>query len=176
MFSKLRPLILAAPLFALAGCSIQPGDYIVFRVAFDAPENQSDCLNGNDPNPNTVDDSTDLTTASSIAIFAFDDDYFLEYGEGLSLQGVRDGSDYSFDGTTVDVEVLNPDDDTYTTNTVDIEVDLIINGKNINGIATTRTTNTCTGASCPEDYDTTCTSTQRFRGSEIKDADLERPV
>ncbi|NVB39514.1 hypothetical protein G6O69_16855 [Pseudenhygromyxa sp. WMMC2535] len=179
MFAKFRSLVLAAPLFACMSCAIQPGDYVIYRVAFSESEAGADC---GEPSDDVIDDESDFTTPTSMAIFAFDDVYFLEFGDDgmggvTALEGTRSGSTYNFSGTSIDVTVINPDDDSKTTAEYTVEVELAINGKNINGVATTYSSTTCSGDSCPEDvYPYSCTSASRFRGSEVNDADLERTI
>ena len=59
MLTKLlRPCLLALPLLLATSCSIGPGDYVIYRVAFSALQNGTDC---GTPGPDQAEDTTDFT-------------------------------------------------------------------------------------------------------------------
>lgn len=178
MLKKLRSSLLLAPLFLTASCSMGPGDYVIYRVAFDAPQAGADC---GEPGPSQVEDSSTFGTPSTVALFAFEDIYYLEFGDNgmggvAALEGSRDGKNYTFNGTSIDVEEIDPMNGTKTTATYDVEVAAVIKGKNMDGIAVITTSTTCSGESCPDSFPFSCTTQTTFRGSTIDDTDLERPI
>ena len=178
MLNKLRPLLLALPLFATA-CSMGPGDYVIFRVAYDAPVTTPDCgFTG----VNFDQDSSTFGSPGNIALFAFEDVYFLEFGDDgmgnvVALEGERSGSNYTFSGNSVDVQEFDPATGTTTTTSYEVEVAAVIKGKNIDGVGRVVTQQVCNGSSCPPDtYPISCTTTTSFRGSSIDGTDLEKTL
>jgi hypothetical protein len=172
-------LFLAAAVNALGGCSsIDPGDYLVFRVASAEQQFSNGCrLN----NPNTIDDSTTVHGSNTLILFAgADDRFYLDLGS-MTLDGEADGVGddgdlYEFEGKTIDVEW-----DGSTTNgnrrttTVKTSADLEIDGELVTGRVRVKTSYACVGSSCG-DIPRSCTITTEFVGTEIEDVNLEHAV
>jgi hypothetical protein len=151
-----------------------PGQYRIYRVAQSKTVSSPGCYPDGIPE-SEAQDTTTFRTGATFAIFAADTKvYFLDMGSGegaMTIEGERDGRDYSFSGTDVDVE---PSSDNTITTTLTVTVDATIKGKKITGTSVTDTRSTCTGQNCPNG--TMCTTTTDFEGSEMKDVELEHPV
>lgn len=145
-----------------------PGQYRIYRVANSTTVFSPSC---GAPSDSEAQDTSTFRTGVTFAIFAADTKvYFMEFGE-VVLEGDREGSDYAFSGTDVDVE---PSSDNTVTTTHTVSVDVTIKGKKISGTATDDLRVTCMGNNCPEG--SMCTATTDFEGSEIKDVELQHPV
>jgi hypothetical protein len=167
---KLRSSILALGMLAgIGGCQVAPGDYVIIRVAnADVAESDS-CYVDNMVPDSEKDDRTDFRTGGSISIFAADTEtYFLEIdnmGSATSIEGTRDGGDYSFSGESVDVEAE------YTITTT-VEVDLTISNKSVVGSSVW--TQQCSGNNCP--VLPSCVQTTDFVGTVVRGVELEHGV
>ncbi len=161
---NLRSSLLAlSMLVGLGGCSIQPGQYVIIRLANAETTESASCYDNMVPD-NIKDDRTTLSVASSVAIFAADPEtYFLEL-DAISIEGSRDGKDYSFAGETVDVEMD-------ATSTVVDDVQLTIDNKSVTG--TWINTYSCNGSNCGI---TSCVRTTNFVGTIVKGVELEHGV
>lgn len=163
----------------LASCQIKPGEYRVYRVANEDTVESTGCY-PIDPGPAITGDSTTVRVGQTFGIYAADEEtYFLDF-EMASLAGTRDGKDYSFNGETVDVEILvdptNQMESTVTSTSI-LDVDVTIEGKKISGTSVLEVTVNCSGGtSCPDPANTVCTRTTTFQGSEVKDVELEHGV
>ncbi|HGG56370.1 MAG TPA: hypothetical protein ENK31_01090 [Nannocystis exedens] len=152
-------------LVGLGGCSIQPGHYVIIRLASAKTTESASCWDNMVPD-SIKDDTTTLATGSSVAIFAADaDTYYLELADGtISIEGTRDGKDYSFFGEDIDVEE-------YSTTTVTWDVQTTINNKSVTGKSITTTT--CTGDGCGI---ASCVQTTEFVGTVVKGVELQRGI
>lgn len=126
--------------------------------------------------PNTKSD-TDTTLASVTWVMTTDasGNYFLDLG-GSTLQGTETDNGLSFRATRVDVE-FDMDDPSQTkrTSTIDVKVDITIDGKSIGGTGVTTSSFTCSGTTCTTAIPT-CTVTQAFSGTEVDDVELQYSV
>lgn len=167
--TSIAPRLIALTL--AAGCSVQPGEYRVYRAAFAPEQRDADCP----ADPDTDDDSSTFVAVDTFVVFASDDDtYFLELA-GLGLTGTRDGDDYSFRGEQVDVETSPPDADIKVTATLTLTVDLELAGEEAHGEFTRVEKRTCTGGDACDKLQlpTTCTSHGSFAGTWVKDASVD---
>lgn len=176
-------------LFGLVACGpVAPGDYVVYRVAFETGSVSPDCYgDGEVPDDIAFDTSTFRSGATFVVWRTVDDQYFLDNG-GLLIAGTDQGSgSFVFTGTSTDVEVTEGISGTTTTygytyggidpktttlkNTTTISATL--QGQTITGTQTVSLAQTCEKRGC-EDYDTfSCTQTGTFVGTRVKDADLD---
>ncbi|MEZ4452409.1 MAG: hypothetical protein R3B09_23285 [Nannocystaceae bacterium] len=163
---------------ALCACTVAPGDYVIVRVASADQEVSMSCYGGNPVDKNIAEDTSDLRAAGSFALFAADkENFFLEidHGDGLdSIAGVRDGKDYSFEGTSVNVDYpFNPQtmaEDKQTT-TTQYQTDMTIAGHDVSGRDVV--TISCTGYACPY---ASCVVTTEFVGTVVRDVELEHGI
>ncbi|WAS91981.1 hypothetical protein [Nannocystis punicea] len=167
--SRIFAAVAAAGLMAsLSACQVKPGEYRIYKITSLPVQMGADC--GVNPDPR---DSTTFFGAQSIQIFATDaDDFFLEYGDAV-LIGSRSGTDYTFEGDSVQVD--DPIDGTTVTQTRSVDVAIEIKGYKITGQVVDFTSTTC-GGNCDGIPTTQCTITGSFFGTEIKDVELERGV
>ena len=151
-------------LVGLGGCSIQPGQYVIVRLASAKTTESASCWDNMVPD-SIKDDTTTLSTGSSVAIFAADaETYYLEHPDAGSVEGTRDGKDYSFFGEEVNVEENS-------TTTVTWDIQTTIDNKSVTGKSIR--TETCTGDGCGI---ASCVKTTEFVGTIVKDVELEHGV
>lgn len=162
---NLRSSLLAlSMLVGLGGCSIQPGHYVIIRLANAETTLSASCYADNKVPDNIRDDRTNLATGASVAIFAADSEtYFLELAD-ISIEGTREGKDYTFLGEEVDVEEDS-------TTTVKWDVQATIDNKSVTG--TLISTTTCTGDACGIN---SCAVTTNFVGTVVKGVELEHGI
>jgi hypothetical protein len=154
-----------------AGCSVQPGEYRVYRAAFEPERHDADCHT----DPATDADTSSFFAVDTFVVFASDDDtYFLEFA-GRGLTGTRDGDDYQFHGDELDVEIFPPDPKVRVTTTLVLDVALELSGEEAFGEYTRVDKRTCTGGSdCAKLVGaTTCTSHGTFYGTWVKGASID---
>ena len=164
---NLRSSLLAlSMLVGLGGCSVQPGQYVIIRLANAELTQSASCYPDNMVPDSLKDDRTTLSTGASIAIFAADSEtYYLELAEGaVSIEGSRDGKDYSFLGEEADVEENS-------TTTVKWDIQTTVNNKSVTG--TSIITTTCSGDGCGV---TSCVQTTNFVGTVVKGVELEHGI
>ena len=176
---KLGTLGLIGVLFA--GCTVQPGEYRVYRIAMLPETLDANCYaGGNDPN--LSEDTTTFFNVSTFAIFASDSDtYFLEFGSD-ALTGTRDKNDYSFAGDSTDIQILSPDPLVKSTTRVIANIEISLEGDEAFGTYVRTVAQGCSDGSEPGDNcesfgdNTECTVNGTFFGTWVKDAELEYPV
>jgi hypothetical protein len=171
----LKPtLIVTASLLTLGLSCIMPGQYRIYRVANSTTISSPGCFPDGIPEDQAQDTDT-FRTGTTFGIFAADTKvYFLEgmfMGGFTTIEGDREGRDYSFSGTQVDV---TPGSDNTITDTTAVLVDMTIKGKKVSGTVLVDIRSTCMGNNCPNGV--LCTQTTDFEGSEIKGVELEHPV
>lgn len=163
--------VAAAGLMAsLGACQVKPGEYVIYRISNYPGVETPDC-----PGDPDIRDSSTFYGSGSFVVWASDPDtYHLEVDLGngaVLLEGTRDGGDYTFLGDSVQVE----GDTTVITNVVDVDVNFTIKGYGVTGKVTTFTSTTCSG-DCMGFEPQSCTRTNEFVGTEVKDAELEHPI
>ena len=160
----------ALALGASACASIAPGDYAVYRIGFAQAELNDDCFAGEEPSPDLIDDESSFYGGGTFVIFrGADDSYFLDTSAVL-LEGSKDGSDFTFRGSSSDVNYAG--DDRYEDRT-SVTIVLTDKGDRVEGSSTSVDERICSGIDCPVGYDQTCTERTRFIGTRVKDADVE---
>jgi hypothetical protein len=173
--NKPRFLRLASLVLLTASCGIMPGDYRVYRVAQAETENSPTCYGMGGVPPSEANDSTTFRTGLGFAIYAVDKETFIlevDPGTGpMSLEGSRDGKDYTFEGESVDVD---PADPITTTSTTNVTIDATIKGKSIEGTTTVTTSTTYVGTGAPPASN--CTTTTTWIGAEVNDVELQHGV
>lgn len=165
-----------APLLAGCGNALEPGDYRIYKMEFESSTKSAGCFPVTGADPNTKSDS-DTTLASATWVMTTDasGNYFLDLG-GSTLKGTETDAGISFGATKVDVEFdMNDVTQTKRTATIDVKVDVVIDGKSIGGTGVTTSAFTCSGMTCTTAIPT-CTVTQAFSGTEVDDVELQYPV
>jgi len=174
----------AAALTALLpSCSgIEPGDYVVYRIAATSPKMSSGCFAGGAVPWNLQNDSTTIRTNGLFILYAGqeDDAFFLDIG-ATTLDGVYEGDAdagdlYAFEGRTVDIDYSCSDGsgDKRTT-TVKTTVDMYIDGAATSGEMAATASYGCIGESCGEPIPS-CTVTVEFVGTEVEDVELDHNI
>lgn len=182
----------ALGLAPLLGCgdSLQPGDYRIYKMAFQTVTKSNGCFAMNTPDSNTKSDS-DSTLSSDTWVMTTDtsDNIFLDLGKGTlqldlgkgTLQGTPTDAGYTFKGEVIDVQFEDNDStrtkETLTTTTT---IDVTIDGKSIGGTATGTVAYRCSTPSatkaCPNPLPSDCSTTSKFSGTQVDDVELEYPV
>lgn len=181
MIDRLRPFRLAALgavfAFATTACGgFGPGDYRVYRIAFQQTDPSPDCFGTGMVPIDVQDDSTNQFQSGTFTVFiGADDAAYLDTGT-IVLRGVEQGDGYVFDGTRTDVNTDGNDPATETTNTVTTNVIFNLEDLVVEGTYTETTSFSCTGPACPDPASNTCTLTTPFVGGEVEDVDIEHEV
>lgn len=174
--TSLRWILRSAAITALGalsmGCGgIDPGEYIIFRVAFSSPESKGDCAVGD---PNTDSDSSSFLSSSTFIIYAgLEDAYYLDASGQATLEGTADGDVYTFEGESNDINFSGPDgtgDKITDSNETDVE--LTIDGESVSGTSTSQQRRRCDGG-CLNFAGFTCTTEAEFVGTQIEEITLE---
>ena len=165
-----------APL--LGGCSdaLKPGDYRIYKMEFQNGTKSAGCfpVTGADPNSKS-DTDTSLASATWVMTTDASENYFLDLGAN-TLQGKETDTGLSFGATKVDVEFdMNDATQTKRTATINVAINVTIDGKSIGGTGVTTSSFTCSGTTCTTAIPT-CTITQAFSGTEVEDVELEYTV
>lgn len=162
----------------VAGCgnALKPGDYRIYKMEFQGGTKSTGCFPVTGPDPNTKSD-TDTSLASATWVMTVDSsgNYFLDLGAN-TLQGKETDTGIGFAATKVDVE-YDMDDVTQTkrTATIDVKIDVTLDGRSIGGTGVTTSSFTCSGMTCTTAIPS-CTVTQAFSGTEVDDVDLQYTV
>ena len=167
--------LFAAALGLLSGCAdIAAGDYTVYRIGSTASESSASCLNGVDPDPSVVEDTTDFLGRATFALYRAEDLYYLDFGNQI-MAGTKTGDTYTFNGETVDIDYWGGADgiDNQETYTNEQTYSFTLGSHSIVGDFESKTTFACVGPDCIPEDDTNCTRTSTFIGTEVTDAELE---
>ncbi len=173
----------ALGLAPLLGCgdSLSPGDYRIYKMAFQTATESLGCFAKNTPDPNISSDSNStLSTDTWVMTTDTSDNVFLDLGK-VTLQGTPTDAGYTFKGEVVDVQFEANDStrtkETFTTTTT---IDVTIDGKSIGGSTTGTVAYRCSTPSatkaCPNPLPSDCSTTNKFSGTEVDDVELEYPV
>lgn len=158
-----------------SSCTIQPGDYRVYRVAVNGVQ-----LGCQYKNPDDFEDDN-YFDAAILAIYAADKNtYFLEDGAD-SFAGSRSGKDYSFVGEYLHQARYDENQgfsrDFQIQETLNTVYQFEISGKEIYGTVTKQYASGCSGSEDDCDsiqiYDRVCTDVLEIFGSEVEDSDIE---
>jgi hypothetical protein len=168
---------------AVACDSIEPGDYVVYRVSTTSEQLSNGCywdLMGADANVRS--DTTSIRSAATFVLYAGQEDTrYLEAGD-ITLDGdyvgmFDEGEFYEFEGKTVDIDWDDPNDNTTAKRTVtrNVEVDMTVDGALVFGEIKEKLTYSCSGQGCGQ-TPPSCTRTVEFVGTEVEDVQLEHDV
>jgi hypothetical protein len=170
----------AIALSSLLGCgnALKPGDYRIYKMEIQEATKSSGCYypdTAADPN-SASDRDTSLATAEWVMTTDTSANYFLDLGD-RTLQGKQTPTGIAFAGEKVDVEFEGNDvTKTKRTATVDVTIDVTLDGKSIGGTATTTSSFACSGTSCTTPVPPSCTVTAKFSGTEVDGVEREYPV
>lgn len=162
--------------FVVSACEdFGPGDYLVYRVAFEQQARSGGCFGGQPPPDEGADTSTELTPDTWILYMGADDTPYLDIGT-TTLRGKQGGGQYTFDGQRVDVSIADDGmGNTQTlTDTLTTHVVITLDGTSIEGTFEQTEDRQCSGTGCPEPFN--CTTTKKLVGSEVDDVELEHEV
>jgi hypothetical protein len=157
---------------AAAGCGggIGPGDYVIFRVAF---EHTKESGAGCNTTGNPIEESSSIRTSTSFHLYGgANEKLYLEVNDpqGSTLEGGESGDGYAFTGKS---EVTNALAGQSVTLTTKIDVTMTLDGSIATG--THKHAQTCAGNGCGA-QEGTCTQTTNFVGSIIEGATLEHSL
>jgi len=168
---------------AVVACdSVEPGDYVVYRVSITEADLSSGCYwqyHGADAN--IREDSSTIRSSATFILYAGRNDNFLLDTGSVTLDGDFDGTyvegdSYEFEGERIDVEWDTADGTgNKRTTTVRTSVDMTVDGALTFGKLKIYTGFGCTGPSCGE-IPPSCTQTHKFVGTEIEDVQLDHQV
>lgn len=152
------------------GCGgIEPGDYVIYRVALEETSLSGDCVSDD---PNDKDDSDSFLESGTFILYAgLEDTFYLDLGES-TLEGTLEGDIYSFAGERRDINFTGINDSDKVTSTDRTNVEATVDGESMSGSFTTKATVTCAGT-CTGFEKTTCSSSTSFVGTEIEEITLE---
>ena len=178
---RARNPIAAAVLAALAvasgacGGGIDPGEYVVYRVAFTGGEKSEGCYADEEVPIDVKSDSSDLRDASTFILWAPSDEAVMLDAGDLALEGAEDGEGYVFNGKVTDVAYPAGAEGPKLTVTTTYTVEVTVDGEAISGVSKAKTTAKCSGSNaCPDAQ--SCTVTSDFVGSLVEEAGLEYGV
>ena len=173
---------LAITMGVVACDTMEPGDYVVYRVASTSSELSDGCYwqyQGADANVRH--DSSTLKASGTFVMYAgVEEARYLDVGS-VTLDGEytgdgAEGEDFEFTGRTVDIEFDNPDGTgSKRTTTITTEVEMTVDGELVFGEVKTTTSWACEGSTCGE-LPPSCTETVEFVGTEVEDVSLEHDV
>jgi hypothetical protein len=168
---------LSMGLVVSACADIEPGDYLVYRVAFEQAQQAASCFPGGQvPVDQQNDTSTNFTPDTWILYMGPEDRVYLDIGV-TTLGGKEEGDGYAFNGKRVDVQIQDDGmgGEITTTTTTTTNITFNIEGEVVDGSIEDRTRMSCNGSmSCPEATD--CTTTRNFVGGEVDDVELQHDV
>ena len=169
-------------LMALAGSvgcgGLGPGDYRVYRVAFEQVKLEANCFDTGAVPVDQQDDSSSLFQSGTYVVFVGADDVvYLDTGTE-ALRGSESGDDYTFSGESRVVQIegdpMMPDATrtAVTATTVQFNLD----GEVVQGSVRETISNTCEGPSCGMNEGNECTRSAPFIGGEVEDVELTHEV
>jgi hypothetical protein len=164
---------LVAGAFAVMGCGISPGDYVIYRVSPGVTDETSGCHHPEtDPPPNDASDSTTIRDSNTWIIYAsINDAFYLDNGT-ITLEGVATDTGYQFTGKTVDVQYDLPDGTGSKRTTTDsVTIDVITDGDAISGTSVLKRTYGCAGTTCGEKIPS-CQRSTDFVGMQVDEIQL----
>jgi hypothetical protein len=165
---------------ATACGGIGPGDYRVYRVAFEEWTEAPNCsATGVTPIDQQDDSSSQFVSGTFVFYVGADESFYLDTGD-VALRGSEVGDeDYSFAGqsTVVDIEGDPMDPVSVETTITDYKVQFNIEGEVVEGNIERTDSYTCEGPNCtPDPTEAECTRSAPFIGGEVADVTLEHEV
>jgi hypothetical protein len=174
-----KSLLALAALSLLVGCDeLGPGDYRVYRVAFEQVELEANCFDSGAVPVDAQDDSSSLFVSGTYVLFVGPNDgYYLDTGTE-ALKGTASGENFTFSGrsTTVVIEGDPMMPNATRTTTTQTEVKFNLSGEVVEGDVREDVTFNCTGPDCQDPTDTACTRSAPFIGGEVADVELNHEV
>ena len=167
-----------------AGCGLQPGDYIVYRVSVGAESRSAGCYYPTFAPPiDVVEDSTSYLDSQTFVLYlGAPDQPHLDNG-GVSFAGVVTDEGYTFRATQVDVTYLGVANDVKETETQELRIDVVQDGRTISGTTTNTVIPRCEFVTpapaldlCPDPPRQVCERSARFFGVELSDVELDYAV
>ena len=155
----------------VVGCSsgVDPGDTVVFRIAYADTELSSSCYNGNTP-VNVRSDSSTLRKSGTLILFAgTQDQLYLDTGD-VVLEGTGADKSYTFDGKTVDVDYTRPNGQgAKITATTTTHIEMTVDSDAVTGTRTDKKAIKCSGGTSNEcvSIGGSCTGTTDFVGTQV---------
>jgi len=152
------------------------GDYVAYRVAFDATTTDASCYSDNMIPDDKKDDVTTFMSGGTFILYLdADGTPLLDIGT-LVVEGSETDAGYTFSGNSVDVDYLNnnPNDTNVLkiTQTTTVTIDMTVDGDTISGTSKTVTDQKCEGTACPMDFAKSCTRTGSYKGVELDEVDV----
>ena len=174
---SLSKLLVVAAALSLCACDgLSPGDYLVYRVAFQQPQMSADCFAAGAVPVNEQDDSSSVFTAGTFILYMGADEVpYLDLGT-ITLAGEGSSDEFTFKGSSVDVNFSGDMNQTRQETRISTTIDLTIDGETISGTVKQSTRTDCSGPECPDPPSTNCTTTTPFVGGEVEDVDLKHEV
>jgi hypothetical protein len=170
--------IAALPL--LWGCGgLNPGDYRVYRVAFEQVTLAPNCFDSGAVPVDQQDDSSSLFQSGTYVLFVgANDTYYLDTGSE-ALRGTDSGGEaFTFSGESkvvqIDGDPMMPD--ATRTNITTTTVQFNLDGEVVEGSVTEDVRFSCEGPMCPTPDNTECTRSAPFIGGEVADVELKHEV
>jgi len=153
-----------------------PGDYRVYRIAFQESQQGEDCYATGMVPVDEQDDSSSLYTSGTFILYVgADDTPYLDTGN-ITLAGSDDGDSYAFAGASVDVSYQGDMQQTRLETRVDMSIDLTIDGDTMSGEVVEKNQQSCQGTGCPDPPSSSCTRTTPFIGGLVEDVELKHEV
>lgn len=175
----MKPFLALICLSLLVGCDeLGPGDYRVYRVAFEQVTLAANCFDSGAVPVDQQDDSSSLFVSGTYVLFVgADDTYYLDTGTE-ALRGSGSGESFTFTGqsTTVDIEGDPMMPEATRTTTVKTDVTFSISGEVVEGDVQEDVNFSCEGPSCGMPSSTSCTRSAPFVGGEVSDVELKHEV
>jgi hypothetical protein len=160
-----------------AACEgIGPGDYLVYRIAFQDPVLDASCYAGGQiPVDDEQDTSNQFTAGTWVLYMGPDERAYLDLGT-TTLRGTGDSESFVFDGNSTDVNVVDDGMGGMRTETRIISTNVTFNvtGAVVEGVIVQSESFSCAGEGCPENFN--CTRTSDFVGGEVEDVELSHEV
>jgi hypothetical protein len=173
-----KGMLLGALALAISACGgIGPGDYVVYRIAFQEPNRSEGCYaNGQIPVNEQQDTSNQFIADTWILYVGANDKAYLDLGS-TTLQGDESGGTYTFAGQSTDVEQYDDGNggvERTETRTLATDVTFNVDGKVADGVMNQTENFQCSGNNCPEPIN--CTTVTNFVGGQVKDVKLEHQL
>ena len=153
-----------------------PGDYRVYRIAFQQSQQSEVCFATGMIPPDQADDSSSLFTSGTFILYVGADEVpYLDTGN-VTLAGTENGDDYTFSGASVDVSYQGDMQETRIEFRTEMNVTLTLDGDTIAGEVRQSTVQSCQGAACPDPPSSSCTQVTPFIGGLVEDVELQHEV
>ncbi|MCA9625586.1 MAG: hypothetical protein KC731_41475 [Myxococcales bacterium] len=165
-------------LVAASSCGgIGPGDYIVYRIAFQESQLSEDCFAPAMIPVDEKDDSSSLFTSGTFILYVgADDTPYLDLGATTLAGTDTGGGAYQFSGDALDVSYQGDMQEIRLENRTSIVVDLTVDGDLIDGQVSETQQQSCSGATCPDPPSSSCTQVTPFVGGRVEDVQLNHEV